>query len=75
MTARVEVGIPHTPLQVRAQDPAAGAEAGVSRDFTGVGVGASLAEARGGPFAAKAGVRSGVPEVDLGTVTAPCSIM
>ena len=60
---------------MRAQAPAAGAEAGVSRDFTGVGVGASLAEARGGPFAARAGLRNGAPEVDLGPVTAPCSIM
>ena len=66
---------------MRAQAPAAGAEAGVSRDFTGVGVGASLAEARGGPFAARAGVKfvigvkNGAPEVDLGPVTAPCSIM
>ena len=74
VTVREEAGIAHTPLQVRAQGPAAGAEAGVSWD-TGVGVGASLAEARGGPFAARAGVRNGAPEVDLGPVTAPCSIM
>ena len=81
VTARVEVGIAHTPLQARVQGPAAGAEAGASWDYTGVGVGASLAEARAGPFAARAGVkigagvRNGVPEVDLGPVTMPCSIM
>ena len=77
----MEAGIAHTPLQAHVQGPAAGAEAGASWDYAGVGVGASLAEARAGPFAARAGVkigigcRNGVPEVDLGPVTSPCSIM
>ena len=53
----------------------------MSWDYTGAAVAASLGEARAGPFAARAGVkfgagvRNGVPEVDLGPVTVPCSIM
>lgn len=64
-----------------AQGPAAEAEVGFSGHYTGGNVGASLGEARAGPFAARAGVkfgagvRNGVPEVDLGPVTVPCSIM
>ena len=63
------------------QGPAANAETGVSWDYTGAAVAASFGEARAGPFAARAGVkfgagvRNGVPEMDLGPVTVPCSIM
>jgi len=81
VTARVEAGVKHTPLKVHAQGPATAAETGFSWDYAGANVGASLGEARAGPFAARAGVkfgagvRNGVPEVDLGPVTVPCSIM
>lgn len=57
------------------------AETGASWDYTGANVGAALGEARAGPLAVRAGVkfgagvRNGVPEVDLGPVTLPCSIM
>ena len=81
VTARVEAGVKHTPLKVHAQGPATAAETGFSWDYAGANVGASLGEARAGPFAARAGVkfgagvRNGVPEVDLGPVSVPCSIM
>ena len=64
-------------LQVSAQGPSAQAETGASWDYTGVNVGASLGEARAGPFAVRAGlkygvgVRNGVLEVDVGPVTLP----
>eukprot|EP00092_Neocalanus_flemingeri_P006687 GFUD01007222.1.p1 GENE.GFUD01007222.1~~GFUD01007222.1.p1 ORF type:complete len:129 (+),score=18.84 GFUD01007222.1:105-491(+) len=81
VSAKVAAGIDHTPLQAHAQGPAASAETGVSWDYTGACVGASLGEVRAGPFAVRAGlkfgagIRNGVPEVDSGPVTAPCSIM
>ena len=81
VTARAGAGIAHTPLQAHVQGPAAGGEAGASWDYTGGNVSASLGEARAGPFAVRAGVkfgagiRNGVPEVDLGPVSAPCSVM
>ena len=81
VTARVAIGIAHTPLKAHAQGPAAGAETGISWDYTGASAGASLGEARAGPFAARAGfkigagIRNGVPEVDIGMVTVPCSII
>ena len=81
VSGRAHAGVPHTPLQAHAQGPAASAETGVSWDYTGANVGASLAEARAGPFAARAGfklgagVRNGVPEVDLGPATVPCCVM
>ncbi|KAG5277542.1 hypothetical protein AALO_G00118810 [Alosa alosa] len=80
-TAKAEVGIANTPLQAHVQGPGADAEAGVSWKYTGASAGAYFAEARAGPFAARAGVkfgvgiRNGVPEVDLGPVTTPCSVM
>ena len=64
-------------LQVSAQGPGAQAETGASWDYTGVNVGASLGEARAGPFAVRAGlkfgvgVRNGVAEVDFGPFTVP----
>lgn len=81
VTARAGAGIAHTPLQTHAQGPAAGAETGASWDYTGGNVSASLGEARAGPFAVRAGVkfgagiRNGVPELDLGPVSVPCSVM
>jgi len=81
VTARASAGIAHTPLQAHAQGPAAGAETGVSWDYTGGNVSASLGEARAGPFAVRAGVkfgagiRNGVPEMDIGSVSVPCSVM
>lgn len=80
-SAKAEVGIANTPLQAHVQGPGADAEAGVSWKYAGVSAGAYIAEAKAGPFAARAGVkfgagiRHGVPEVDLGPVTTPCSIM
>ena len=81
VTARAGAGIAHTPLQAHAQGPAAGAETGVSWDYAGGNVSASLGEARAGPFAVRAGVkfgagiRNGVPELDLGPISVPCSVM
>lgn len=81
VTARAGAGIAHTPLQAHAQGPAAGAETGASWDYAGGNVAASLGEARAGPFAVRAGVkfgagiRNGVPELDLGPVSVPCSVM
>ena len=75
------VGITNTPLQASVSVAEAGGEAGVGWQYTGANIGASAAEARAGPFAARAGVkfgggiRNGIPEVDLGPVTTPCSIM
>ena len=81
MTARASAGIAHTQLQAHAQGPAAGAETGVSLDYAGANVTASLGEARAGPFAIRAGVKFGagitkvVPEVDLGPISVPCPVM
>ena len=75
------VGITNTPLQAHVSVGEAGGEAGVGWKYTGASVGASVAEAKAGPFAARAGlkfgagIRNGIPEVDLGPVTIPCSIM
>ncbi|XP_076127823.1 uncharacterized protein LOC143109100 [Alosa pseudoharengus] len=79
--AKVEAGISHTPLQAHAKGPGAEAEAGASWTYAGVSAGAHAGEVRAGPFAVRAGVkfgggiRNGVPEVDLGPVTVPCSVM
>ena len=81
VTVRAGAGIAHTPLQAHAQGPAAGAETGVSWDYAGGNVSASLGEARAGPFAVRAGVkfgagiRNGVPELDVGPISVPCSVM
>ena len=81
VVARAGAGIAHTPLQAHAQGPAAGAETGASWDYTGGNVSASLGEAKAGPFAVRAGVkfgagiRNGVPELDPGPISAPCSVM
>jgi len=80
VAGKVEAGITHTPFQVSAQGPSAHAETGASWDYTGVNVGASLGEARAGPFAVRAGlkfgvgVRNGVAEVDIGPVTVPTGL-
>ena len=81
VTARAGAGIAHTPLQAHVQGPAAGVETGVSWDYTGANVSASLGEARAGPFAVKAdlkfgaGIRHGVPQLKAGPITAACSVM
>ena len=68
-------------LQVSAQGPGAQAETGASWDYTGVNVGASLGEARAGPFVVRAGlkfgvgIRNGVPEVDVGPITVPTGLI
>ena len=75
------VGITNTPLQASVSVGEAGGEAGVGWQYTGANIGASVAEAKAGPFGVRAGVkfgagvRNGIPEVDLGPVTTPCSIM
>ena len=67
--------------QVSATGPEVEAEAGVSWKYAGASVGAYAGEVSAGPFAARAGVKfgaeikNGVPQVDLGPVTVPCSIM
>ena len=80
--AKVQAEITNVPLaQVSATGPEAKAETGVSWKYTGGSLGAYAAEAKAGPFAARAGVklgagiRNGIPEADLGPVTVPCSIM
>lgn len=79
--AKVQAGISNTPLQASAEGPGANAEAGVSFNYAGASVGAHVGEARAGPFAVRAGVRfgagirHGVPELDMGPLTVPCSIM
>ena len=53
----------------------------MSWKYTGASAGAHFGEAKAGPFGVRAGVkfgagiRNGIPEVDLGPVTAPCSVM
>jgi len=78
--ARVEAGVPGIPFaNAHAETLGAGAQAGVSWNYTGVSAGAHLAEAQAGPFAVRAGVkfgigiRNGVPEIDAGPVS--CSVM
>ena len=81
VVGKAAVGITNTPLQAHVSVGEAGGEAGVGWQYPGVNIGASFAEAKAGPFAARAGVkfgggiRNGIPEVDLGPVTTPCSIM
>ncbi|KAL2082186.1 hypothetical protein ACEWY4_022004 [Coilia grayii] len=78
---KAEVGIYNTPLYAHAKAFGAEAEAGLSWKYTGFTVGAHLGEAKAGPFAVRAGVkfgagiRHGVPEVDVGLITIPCSVM
>lgn len=81
VAGKAGVGITNTPLQAHVSVGEAGGEAGVGWQYTGANIGASLAEAKAGPFAARvgmkfgAGVRNGIPELDAGPVTTPCSIM
>ena len=73
---RVEIG-----NEIYAEGPGAGAAVGASLPYTGVSVGAHAGEAMAGPIGVRAGVKfgvglhNGIPAVDLGPVTAPCSIM
>ena len=77
--AGVNADITHTPLQVSASVLGAGAEIGAGWEYTGASVGAHLVEARAGPLGARAGVkfgagvRNGVPEVDMGPIS--CCLM
>ena len=80
--AKAEVGVSNVPFaQAGVSVIGAGAETGISWKYSGASAGAHLAEARAGPLAVRAGVkfgagiRNGVPEMDLGPVTVPCSIM
>lgn len=79
--AKAEAGIADTPLQAHAKGPGAEAEAGISKEYIGASAGAYVGEAKAGPFGVRAGVkfgagiRNGIPEVDLGPVTTPCSVM
>ena len=77
--ARAEAGMKNTPLQAHVELVGANAEAGVSLGYVGASAGAHLGEAKAGPFAVRAGfkvgagIRNGVPEVDIGPVS--CSVM
>jgi len=77
--AGVNAGLTHTSLQSSVSVLGAGAELSVGWEYTGATAGAHLIEARAGPFGIRAGVkvgagiRNGVPEVDMGPVT--CCLM
>ena len=80
VTCRAEAGIKYVPLlHAHAQGPAAEGEAGASWEYFGGNVGASAGEIEVGGVALRAGfkigagIRRGVPQVDLGPVS--CSIM
>ena len=79
--AKAECGIKNTPLHLSVSAFGVDAQAGVSRQYIGASVGAYIAETRIGPFGIRAGVKfgaaieKGVPIVDTGLVTTPCSIM
>ena len=68
-------------VSIRVEGPGAKVEIGTSSEYKGASVGVHLGEVGVGPFAVRAGLkigaaeRDGVPEVDLGPVTAPCSLM
>ena len=77
-TAKVEAGLSNIPLaNTSAEGPGAGADAGVSWKYTGASAGVHFGEAKAGPFGVHAGVkfgagiRNGIPELDLGPVTVP----
>ena len=65
-------GLKNTPFQAKVTIGEVGGQAGVGWKHTGASVGASVAEARAGPFEARLGVKfgvgmkNGVPEIDLG---------
>ena len=59
VVGKAGVGITNTPLQAHVSVGEAGREAGVGWQYTGANIGASLAEAKAGPFAARAGVKFG----------------
>ena len=69
---KTTVGLKNTPLQAKVTVGEVGGQAGVGWKHTGASVGASVAEARAGPFEARLGVKfgvgmkNGVPEIDLG---------
>ena len=79
--AKPQCGVKNTPLQVSVNAIEAGAHAGASIRYLGASVGVYLTEAKAGPFAVRAGVKfgaaiqNGVPVIDVGPVTTPCSIM
>lgn len=79
--AKASAGIENTPLQVSATAVDANANAGCSLNYIGAEAGASLAEAKAGPFALRVGVKvgvsieNGIPKADLGPVSVPCVCM
>ena len=79
--AKAECGIKNTPLHLSLSAFGVEAQAGVSPQYIGASVGAYIAETRIGPFGVRAGVKfgaaieKGIPIVDTGLVTTPCSIM
>jgi len=81
--ASTGIGAVDKNLKVSASLPSAGgrAEANLKTLTAQAAVGAHLAEAEAGPFAVRVGVKfgggvqGGVPYVDMGPVTTPCSIM
>ena len=72
VAGKTTVGMKNTPLQAQVEVGKVGGQAGVGWKHTGASVGASVAEARAGPFEARLGLKfgigmsNGVPEVDLG---------
>ena len=73
---KVEAGISNVPFaNVSAKVMEADADAGFGWKYTGASVGASLGEVKAGPLGARlglkfgAGIRNGVPEIDLGPIT------
>ena len=81
-TVKVEASLTNIPLaHVCAEGPCAEAESGLSWNYTGVNAGAHVGEATVGPLAIRAGVkvgmgvRNGIPELDIGPVTIPCSLL
>lgn len=78
---KAECGIKNTPLHLSVSALGVEAQAGVSPQYIGASVGAYLAETRIGPFGVRAGLKfgaaieKGVPIVDTGLITTPCSIM
>jgi hypothetical protein len=79
--ASVRAGFEGTPLQASASGPSVGTTAGIHLNGIGVSMGAHLGEVTAGPLAVRAGVKfgasiqDGVPVLDLGPVSTPCSIM
>jgi len=69
---KTTVGVKNTPLKAQVTVGEVGGQAGVGWKHTGASIGASVAEARAGPFEARlgakfgVGIKNGVPAIDLG---------